>query len=117
MGTVSGRDGRGGRGGCDEDSAPGPGPRPGGDCRRIGVVGVVVGRREETAGKVQEILSQYADLIVGRMGIPYRERGVSVIALIVDGDTDRLGALTGRLGALPGVYVRSALTAYSDEDG
>lgn len=80
--------------------------------RRIGVVGLVVTEREKTASGVQEILTEYGDLIVGRMGIPYRERGVAVMALIVDGDTDRLGALTGRLGSLVGVHVRSALTSY-----
>ncbi len=84
--------------------------------RRIGVVGIVVTQREAAAPKVQEVLSEYADLIVGRMGIPYRERGVAVIALVVDGDTDRLGALTGRLGSLPGVHVRSALTSYLSPD-
>lgn len=78
---------------------------------RLGVVGIVVTNRDEAAS-VQTILTEYGDLIVGRMGIPYRERGVSVIALIVDGDTDRLGALTGRLGSLAGVHVRSALTSY-----
>ncbi len=82
--------------------------------RRIGVVGVVVTRREEAAGRVQDVLSDYADVIVGRMGIPYRERGVAVIALIVDGGTDRLGALSGRLGSLEGVHVRSALTSYTE---
>ncbi|HOP70281.1 MAG TPA: CopG family transcriptional regulator [Bacillota bacterium] len=55
-------------------------------------------------------VTEYGDIIVGRMGIPYRDRGVSVIALIVDGDTDVLGAITGKLGGVPGVRVRSALT-------
>lgn len=84
-----------------------------GDERRIGVVGIVVTDRREAAAKVQQVLSEHADLIVGRMGIPYRERGVSVIALVVDGGTDRLGSLTGKLGSLPGVFVRSALTSYT----
>jgi len=44
------------------------------------------------------------------MGIPYHERQVSVISLIVDGTTDQIGALTGKLGNLPGVTVKSALT-------
>jgi len=77
--------------------------------RRIGVVGIVITRREDSAVKVQDVLGEFADAIVGRMGVPYRERGVSVIALIVDGDTDRISAMTGRLGGLPGVNVRSAL--------
>jgi len=81
--------------------------------RRIGVVGIVVSDRERTASRVQDVLSDYGDLIVGRMGVPYRERGVAVMALIVDGDTDRLGAMTGRLGSLPGVFVRTALTSFA----
>lgn len=78
--------------------------------RRIGVIGIVIEDRESVAARVNAILSDYAEFIVGRMGIPYRERGVSVIALIVDGTTDDLGALTGKLGSLPGVKVRAALT-------
>lgn len=77
---------------------------------RIGVVGIVVEDRRAMALRVNEILSAHADLIVGRMGIPYREKNLSVIALIVDGTTDAIGALTGKLGALPGVTVKSALT-------
>lgn len=77
--------------------------------RRVGVVGIVIEDRARSAGRVQEILSQYGDMIVGRMGIPYRERDLAVIALIVDGTTDAVGAMTGKLGALPGVMVRSAL--------
>ncbi len=88
------------------------GPPPNGD-RRIGVVGIVVTDRRQAAGKVQEVLSEHADLIVGRMGIPYRERGIAVIALVVDGGTDRLSSLTGKLGSLSGVFVRSALTSYT----
>lgn len=77
---------------------------------RIGVVGIVVENRREMASRVNEILGAHADIVVGRMGVPYREKNVSVIALIVDGSTDAIGALTGKLGALPGVKVKSALT-------
>lgn len=78
---------------------------------RISVIGIIVTNREESARKVNEILSRYGEYIIGRMGIPYRERGISVIALIVDATTDELGALTGRLGSIPGVKVKSAVTA------
>lgn len=77
--------------------------------RRVGVVGIVITDRGHVAARVQEVLSRYGDMIVGRMGIPYRERNLAVIALIVDGTTDQVGALTGKLGQLPGVLVRSAL--------
>jgi len=78
--------------------------------RRVGVVAIVIEDRLLSAPKVNQLLAEYGDIIVGRMGVPYRDRGVSVIALIVDGDTDTLGALTGKLGGIPGVKVRSALT-------
>jgi putative iron-only hydrogenase system regulator len=78
--------------------------------RRVGVVAIVIHDRQQAAAKVNELLSEYGDIIVGRMGVPYRDRGVSVIALIVDGNTDVLGAMTGKLGGVPGVKVRSALT-------
>ncbi len=78
--------------------------------RRLGVVGIVIEDRERQAPKVNEILSACSDVIVGRMGLPYKERGVSVIALIVDGTNDRIGALTGKLGMIEGVKVRYALS-------
>lgn len=77
---------------------------------RIGVVGIVINDRTSVS-RINEILSQHADAIVGRMGIPYRERGLSVIALIVDGSTDEIGALTGQLGRVKGVQVKSALAS------
>lgn len=77
--------------------------------KRLGVIGIVVEDRA-VASRVNEVLSMHAEIIVGRMGLPYSERGVSVIALIVDGSTDQIGALTGKLGSLNNVTVKSALT-------
>ena len=77
---------------------------------RLGVVGIVIRDRQAAAARVNSILSEHGEIIVGRMGIPYNDREVSVIALIVDGSTDGIGALTGKLGVLPGVVTRSALT-------
>lgn len=79
--------------------------------KRIGVIGIVIKDREAAASRVNVLLSDYGGIIIGRMGVPYRDRGVSVISLIVDGDTDTIGALTGKLGTLAGVKVKSALTA------
>jgi len=78
--------------------------------KRIGVVGIVIEDRENGVKIVNDILSKYAQIIVGRMGIPYRERKIAVISLIVDGTTDEIGAMTGQLGRVPGVNVKSALT-------
>jgi len=76
---------------------------------RLGVVAVFVENRLDTAPKVNQILSEFGGILVGRMGIPYRERNLSVIAVIVDGSNDEIGAMTGKLGAIPGVSVKAAL--------
>jgi putative iron-only hydrogenase system regulator len=76
---------------------------------RLGVIGIVIEDRQIVA-KVNQILSEHADLIIGRMGLPHLARDVSIISLIVDGSTDQVGSLTGKLGNLPQVTVKSALT-------
>ncbi|HOV80205.1 MAG TPA: iron-only hydrogenase system regulator [Bacillota bacterium] len=76
--------------------------------RRIGVIGIVVEERENVQ-RLNNILSEYSEIIVGRMGVPYRERNLFVISLIIDGSTDEVGAMTGKLGALKGIRVKTAL--------
>ena len=78
--------------------------------KRVGFVGIIIEDRKKAAYQVNELLSEYGDMIVARVGLPYRERHCSVITLIVDTTTDALGSLTGKLGALSGVSVKSALT-------
>ena len=77
--------------------------------KRLGVAGIVI---EDTSAvpAVNAILHEFAEIIVGRMGIPYRSRGVSVVSLILDGSSDEISALTGRLGRIAGVSVKTALT-------
>ena len=77
--------------------------------KRIGVVGIVV-ENTENASRVNDILHFFANIIVGRMGIPYKERNMSVISLIVDGTSDEISAMTGKLGKIEGVNVKSAIT-------
>lgn len=77
--------------------------------KRLGVVAIVVEDLEK-AEDVNSVLHEFSNLVVGRMGIPYKDRGVSVISLIVDGTTDEISAMTGKLGKIFGVSVKSALT-------
>jgi putative iron-only hydrogenase system regulator len=84
--------------------------------KRLGVVGIVIEDRKAMAGQVNQILSQHAEIIVGRMGLPYKDRQVAVIALIVDGSTDELGSLTGKLGMMKGIRVVSALKREKPKD-
>ena len=76
--------------------------------KRLGFIGILV-EDLTSVEKVNETLSQYGTLIVGRMGIPYRDRGVSVISLVVDGTNDEVSALPGTLGRSPGISVKSRL--------
>jgi len=77
--------------------------------KRIGIIGIVITDLNCTP-EVNQIVHDYSSLIIGRMGIPYRERGVSVISLIVDGSNDDVSALTGKLGRVAGATVKSMVT-------
>lgn len=77
---------------------------------RVAVIGIVVENREDSASKLNGVLSDFGNIIIGRMGIPYKERGISVISIIADGTTDQIGALTGKLGNIKGIKVKVALT-------
>lgn len=76
--------------------------------KRLGVVGIVV-ENIGSAEDVNNVLHDFAGIIVGRMGLPYRERGLSIISIIVDGTNDDISALTGRLGRIAQVSVKTAL--------
>jgi putative iron-only hydrogenase system regulator len=84
--------------------------------KRIGVIGIVIHDPKHVAEKVNTVISAYGHIVIGRMGIPKPEANVGVIALIIEGTTDEVGALTGKLGNLPGVTVKSALTTQSLEE-
>lgn len=77
--------------------------------KRLGFVGIIIDKGDDNVSKVNDVLSEYSSIIVGRMGIPYRERGCAVITLVVDTTTDEIGSLTGKLGKISGVAVKSAL--------
>ena len=76
---------------------------------RIGVIGIVIEDLTQVY-KINDLLHQYGSIIVGRLGLPYKEKKVNVISIIVDGTTDEIGSLTGKLGTIEGVNVKSALT-------
>ena len=76
---------------------------------RIGVIGIVI-ENTEYVSTINDLLHRHGNIIIGRMGLPYKAKGISVISLIVDGTTDEIGALTGKLGTIPGVSVKSAVS-------
>ena len=76
---------------------------------RIALIGVVVDDRESVE-KLNAILHEYGEYIIGRMGIPYHKRKISVISIVMDAPADVISALSGKLGMLPHI---STKTVYS----
>lgn len=74
---------------------------------RIAVISIII-EDNETSGELNRILHQYAEWVVGRMGVPYREKDVAVICVILDAPQDKISALSGKLGMLPGVTSKTA---------
>lgn len=76
---------------------------------KVVVVSIIV-RDEQAAAAVNDLLHEYRQYIVGRMGIPYRQRNVSIISVVMDAPGDVTSALSGKLGMQPGVTAKT-LTA------
>jgi putative iron-only hydrogenase system regulator len=83
---------------------------------RVGSVLIVVTEKENVS-KLNTVLSQHGDIIVGRMGLNLGLPGAQVISLVVHGTTDRISSLTGKVGKLQGFEVKSVLSKYAEEDG
>lgn len=76
---------------------------------RIAVIAIIVEDRSRS-GELNLLLHDYGEYIVGRMGVPYREKGVNVISVILDAPQEKISALSGKLGMLDGV---TSKTVYS----
>jgi putative iron-only hydrogenase system regulator len=83
---------------------------------RIGFIGIVIEDLTQTA-KVNQVISQFQDIVTGRIGVPDHERNMAVIGLLVRGDNNRVGSFTGKLGNVPGVQVKSAMTKSKEKEG
>ena len=80
---------------------------------RVAVIGIIVVNRDSVE-KLNLVLHEYGDYIIGRMGIPYPKREINIISIAVDAPQDVISALSGKIGRLPGI---SAKTAYSNITG
>ena len=77
---------------------------------RVAVIGIIV-EHAASVDRLNDILHEYGSYIIGRMGIPYREKGISIISIAIDAPQDVISALAGKVGNLEGV---SAKAAYSN---
>lgn len=78
---------------------------------RIGVIGIVIKGDKSVSVQLQKLLNEYSEIIIGRMGVPDKESKVSAISVIVKGSSEQINALSGRIGRLDNVNVKSAITA------
>lgn len=77
---------------------------------RIALIGIIVENMDSTP-QLNHLLHEYSQFIVGRMGIPYREKGVNIISVAIDAPQDVINALSGKIGRLDGI---TAKTVYSN---
>lgn len=77
--------------------------------KRLGTISILISETE-IVSKVNQLLSEANTLILARQGLPLREYNLNFISLIIEGTTDEISALTGKLGRLPGVEVKSMLS-------
>jgi len=77
---------------------------------RVAVLGIIVENTESTE-ELNSILHDYGQYIIGRMGIPYREKKINIISIAIDAPQDTISTLTGKIGKINGISVK---TAYSN---
>ena len=79
-------------------------------CTRVAVMSIIIKDINQTK-QLNELLHECSDYIIGRMGIPYREKGVNIISIAIDAPQNTISSLSGKIGRLNGVTIK---TAYSD---
>lgn len=80
---------------------------------RVAVMSIIV----EQGGPVDvlnELLHEYSEYIIGRMGIPYRKRGINIISVVIDAPQDKIASLAGKLGSLPNISIKTAYSTVQD---
>ena len=79
---------------------------------RVALIGIIV-ENSDSVEKMNALLHEYGSWIIGRMGVPYRQKGISIISVVIDAPMDKISSLSGKLGMLDGV---STKTIYSRQD-
>ncbi|MDD6492120.1 MAG: iron-only hydrogenase system regulator [Firmicutes bacterium] len=73
---------------------------------KVAIIGIFI-QDVNAAAQVNELLHEYADCIVGRIGIPYREKSLNIISVIVDATSDQISTLSGKLGRIKGITAKA----------
>ena len=82
---------------------------------RVAVISVIV-ENNDTVEELNRLLHAYGDIIIGRMGLPYRQKNINIISIAVDAPQDTIAALAGKIGNLPGVSAKTAFSSLNGND-
>lgn len=82
---------------------------------RVAVMSIIV-ENGDTVEKLNAVLHEYGEYIIGRMGIPYREKKINIISIAIDAPQNTISTLAGKIGNLPGVSVKTALSGVKTDD-
>ncbi|MFU0827785.1 MAG: Iron-only hydrogenase system regulator [Lachnoclostridium sp.] len=82
---------------------------------RIALIGIIV-ENMEVVDHVNQILHEYSQYIVGRMGIPYKEKKISIISIVIDADNNVISSLSGKLGMINGISVKTVYSKYGNKE-
>lgn len=83
--------------------------------KRVALLGIII-ENPESAEQLNQLLHEYKDYIVGRMGIPYRERGINIISIVIDAPADQINSLTGKIGMLSGVNAKTVYSKLTEDN-
>lgn len=73
---------------------------------RIALIGIIV-EEQDTAAEVNRILHDFAEHIIGRMGVPYKKKNISIVSIVIDAGNDVISSLSGKLGMIRGIHVKT----------
>ncbi len=77
--------------------------------KRIAIISIIVEERSSSS-EINSLLSEYGDYILGRMGIPYKQKSVSVLSVVIDAPAEIINTLTGKIGMLKGVTAKTLMS-------
>jgi len=82
---------------------------------RVAVMSIIV-EQGDSVERLNALLHEYSQYIIGRMGLPYRQKNISIISIAIDAPQDAISALAGKIGKLPGVSVKTALSGVISQE-
>ena len=83
---------------------------------RVAAVSIIV-ENPDSVEMINNILHDYSQFVIGRMGIPYQKHNISIISIVMDAPNDVISAMTGKLGMLPNVNAKTVYSKFISSDG